>query len=49
MFKTELHRKLRMCTAIALASQLHFLANKHAVLVGCSAHYASKRHILHKK
>ena len=31
------HIALRMLSAITLASQWHFLANKHAVLAGCSA------------
>ena len=31
------HVALRMLSAITLASQWHFLANKHAVLAGCSA------------
>ena len=31
------HIASRMLAAIFLASRLHFLANKHAVLAGCSA------------
>jgi hypothetical protein len=40
---------LRMLTAIFLASQWHFLANKHAVLAGCSAVWPVNCIFLHKK
>jgi hypothetical protein len=38
-----------MLAAIFLASQLHFLANKHAVLAGCSAFWPVNCIFLHKK
>jgi hypothetical protein len=38
-----------MLTAIFLASQWHFLANKHAVLAGCSAFWPVNCIFLHKK
>jgi hypothetical protein len=38
-----------MLAAIFLASQWHFLANKHAVLVGCSAFWPVNCIFLHKK
>jgi hypothetical protein len=38
-----------MLAAIFLASQRHFLANKHAVLAGCSAFWPVNCIFLHKK
>jgi hypothetical protein len=38
-----------MLAAIFLASQWHFLANKHAVLTGCSAFWPVNCIFLHKK
>jgi hypothetical protein len=38
-----------MLAAIFLASQWHFLANKHAVLAGCSAFWPVNCIFLHKK
>jgi hypothetical protein len=38
-----------MLAAIFLASQLHFLTNKHAVLAGCSAFWPVNCIFLHKK
>jgi hypothetical protein len=43
------HVALRMLAAIFLASQWHFLANKHAVLAGCSAFWPVNCIFLHKK
>ena len=42
------HIALRMLSAITLASQWHFLANKHAVLAGCSAFWPVNCIFLHK-
>jgi hypothetical protein len=38
-----------MLAAVFLASQWHFLANKHAVLAGCSAFWPVNCIFLHKK
>jgi hypothetical protein len=43
------HVALRMLAAIFLASQWHFLANKRAVLAGCSAFWPVNCIFLHKK
>ena len=42
------HIALRMLSAISLASQWHFLANKHAALAGCSAFWPVNCTFLHK-
>jgi hypothetical protein len=47
---TRVHRiKIFEVSAILLASQWHFLANKHAVLAGCSAFWPVNCIFLHKK
>jgi hypothetical protein len=43
------HVALRMLAAIFLASQWHFLTNKHAVLAGCSTFWPVNCIFLHKK
>ena len=43
------HVALRVLAAIFLASQWHFLANKHAVLAGCSAFWPVNCIFLQKK